>query len=110
MQADQSTSEKKEEEEEQEKQEKEDPLDKSVLDDFTEGMIVGKSGECVSLTSLPLCLLASSFCICFACTCVCVRLAFELSSDLFLADSTVEVPFPKDRFGGHLNDVIPETD
>lgn len=42
--------------------------------------------------------------------CVCVRLAFELSSDLFLADSTVEVPFPKDRFGGHLNDVIPETD
>ncbi|XP_070192440.1 E3 ubiquitin-protein ligase HUWE1-like isoform X3 [Littorina saxatilis] len=40
-QADQSTSEKKEEEEEQEKQEKEDPLDKSVLDDFTEGMLDG---------------------------------------------------------------------
>ncbi|XP_076447673.1 E3 ubiquitin-protein ligase HUWE1-like isoform X2 [Babylonia areolata] len=40
-QADQSASEKKEEEEEQEKQEKEDPLDKSVLDDFTEGMLDG---------------------------------------------------------------------
>ncbi|KAL8595169.1 hypothetical protein ACOMHN_013842 [Nucella lapillus] len=40
-QADQSPSEKKEEDEEQEKQEKEDPLDKSVLDDFTEGMLDG---------------------------------------------------------------------
>lgn len=48
LQADQSTSEKKEEEEEQEKQEKEDPLDKSVLDDFTEGMLTGKLGTIVS--------------------------------------------------------------